>query len=157
VLDALVAHRVTTLGAPPTIWRMLILEDLRAWTPVLREIVGAGEPLNPEVIARVRDAWGITIRDGYGQTESTAMFGNAPGQRVKAGSMGRPLPGYRVALLDADGRLGEDGAIAIDLDPPPAGLMAAYLDTAMPVAEVDGRRFYRTSDVASRDADGYYW
>jgi acetyl-CoA synthetase len=157
VLDTLVAYRVTTLCAPPTVWRMLILEDLRAWTPALREIVGAGEPLNPEVIERVRDAWGLTIRDGYGQTESTAMFGNAPGQLVKPGSMGRPLPGFRVALLDPDGRLGDDGEIVIELDPPPAGLMSGYLDTTMPIAVVDGRRYYRTSDLASRDADGYYW
>ena len=157
VLDMLVAHRVTTLCAPPTVWRMLILEDLRAWRPTLREIVSAGEPLNPEVIERVREAWGITIRDGYGQTESTAMFGNAPGQMVKLGSMGKPLPGYRVALLDPDGNLGEDGEIGVELDPAPVGLMAGYLDTPMPVAEAGGHRYYRTSDVASRDADGYYW
>lgn len=157
VLDTLVAHGVTTLCAPPTVWRMLILEDLRAWPCAVREMVGAGEPLNPEVIERVRDAWGITIRDGYGQTETTAMFGNSPGQDVKLGSMGRPLPGYRVALLDPDGRLGDDGEIVVELDPPPVGLMAGYLDTPMPVAEVGGRRYYRTSDVASRDGDGYYW
>src|SRR5262249_5445723 len=132
VLDALVAHRVTTLCAPPTVWRMLILEDLGAWRPALREIVGAGEPLNPEVIERVRGAWGITIRDGYGQTETTAMFGNSPHQEVRLGSMGRPLPGYRVALLDPDGGLGDDGEIAIELDPPPVGLMAGYLHAAMP-------------------------
>jgi acetyl-CoA synthetase len=157
VLDALVAHRVTTLCAPPTVWRMLILEDLGAWRSALREVVGAGEPLNPEVIERVREAWGLTIRDGYGQTETTAMFGNSPGQEVRPGSMGRPLPGYRVALLDPDGRLGDDGEIVVELDPAPVGLMAGYLDTPMPVAEVAGRRYYRTSDVASRDADGYYW
>ena len=116
ILDALVAHRVTTLCAPPTVWRMLILEDLRAWRTSLREIVGAGEPLNPEVIERVRDAWGITIRDGYGQTETTAMFGNSPRQEVKPGSMGRPLPGYRVALLDPDGRPSDDGEIVVELD-----------------------------------------
>ena len=157
VLDALVAHRVTTLCAPPTVWRMLILEDLRAWDTSLREIVGAGEPLNPEVIERVRDAWGITIRDGYGQTETTAMFGNSPGQAVKLGSMGRPLPGYRVALLDPDGRPSDEGEIVVELGPAPAGLMAGYLDTPMPVVEAGGRRYYRTFDMASRDGDGYYW
>jgi acetyl-CoA synthetase len=157
VLDTLVAHRVTTLCAPPTVWRMLILENLRDWRPALREIVGAGEPLNPEVIERVRDAWGITIRDGYGQTETTAMFGNSPRQHVKLGSMGRPLPGYRVALLDPDGKLADDGEIVVELDPPPVGLMAGYLDNPMPMAQADGRRYYRTSDVASRDGDGYYW
>ena len=157
ILDALVAHRVTTLCAPPTVWRMLILEDLRAWRTSLREIVGAGEPLNPEVIERVRDAWGITIRDGYGQTETTAMFGNSPRQEVKPGSMGRPLPGYRVALLDPDGRPSDDGEVVVELDPSPAGLMAGYLDTPMPVVEAGGRRYYRSFDLASRDGDGYYW
>jgi acetyl-CoA synthetase len=157
ILDTLVAHRVTTLCAPPTVWRMLVLEDLRAWRPALREIVGAGEPLNPEVIERVRDAWGITIRDGYGQTETTAIFGNSPRQEVKPGSMGRALPGYRVALLDPDGRLSDDGEIVVELDPPPVGLMAGYLDTPMPVTEAGGHRYYRTSDVAARDGDGYYW
>ena len=157
VLDALVTHRVTTLCAPPTVWRMLILEDLRAWRTSLREIVGAGEPLNPEVIDRVRAAWGITIRDGYGQTETTAMFGNSPRQEVKPGSMGRPLPGYAVALLDPDGTPSDDGEIVVELAPAPAGLMAGYLDTPMPVVEAGGRRYYRTFDMASRDRDGYYW
>jgi acetyl-CoA synthetase len=157
VLDTLVAQRVTTLCAPPTVWRMLILEDLRAWRTSLREIVGAGEPLNPEVIERVKDAWDITIRDGYGQTETTAMFGNSPGQVVKPGSMGRPLPGYAVALLDPGGRLSNDGEIVVELAPAPAGLMAGYLDTPMPVLEAGGRPYYRTFDVASRDGDGYYW
>src|SRR5216683_5261391 len=157
ILDAIETHKVTTLCAPPTVWRMLILEDLGACHPVLREIVGAGEPLNPEVIERVRDAWGITVRDGYGQTETTAQFGNSPGQTVKLGSMGRPLPGYRVALLDPDGNSGDDGEIVLELDPPPMGLMTGYLDTPMPVSEVKGKRYYRTSDVAARDSDGYYW
>jgi len=159
VLGALTTYGVTTLCAPPTVWRMLILEDLRAFKPPkLREIVGAGEPLNPEVIERVREAWNITIRDGYGQTETTAQFGNSPAQTVKVGSMGRPLPGYHVALLDADGHPADDGEIVLSLDPPPVGLMAGYVDSEMPVSvSPDGRRWYRTSDVASRDADGWYW
>lgn len=157
VLDAIQNHGVTTLCAPPTVWRMLILEDLRRWRHSLREIVSAGEPLNPEIIERVREAWGITVRDGYGQTETTAQFGNSPGQTVKLGSMGRPLPGYELALIDADGRKGSDGEIVVALDPPPMALMAGYLDSRMPVTEVAGKKYYRTSDVASRDADGYYW
>jgi acetyl-CoA synthetase len=157
ILGALERYGVTTLCAPPTVWRMLILEDLRAYRPALREIVGAGEPLNPEVIERVREAWNITIRDGYGQTETTAQFGNSPGQLVKLGSMGRPLPGYEVALLDADGYPSDDGEIVLSLDPPPLALMKGYVDGAMPVAEADGKRWYRTSDVAARDADGWYW
>ena len=157
VLDALTRYGVTTLCAPPTVWRMLILEDLKRYRTSLRELVSAGEPLNPECIERVQEAWGITIRDGYGQTETTAQFGNSPGQPVKAGSMGRPLPGYRVALLDPDGKPGSDGEIVLELDPPPLALMQGYLDSPMPVVESNGKRYYRTSDVASRDADGYYW
>jgi acetyl-CoA synthetase len=157
ILGALQSYGVTTLCAPPTVWRMLILEDLRAWRHSLREIVSAGEPLNPEIIERVKEAWGITVRDGYGQTETTAMFGNSPGQPVKLGSMGRSLPGYRVALIDADGQAASDGEIVVSLDPPPLALMAGYLDGKMPVAEVGGKKYYRTSDVAARDDDGYYW
>ena len=157
VLSTIAQHHVTTLCAPPTVWRMLILEELRQYKTLLREAVGAGEPLNPEVIERVREAWGITIRDGYGQTETTAQFGNSPNQPLKVGSMGRPLPGYNVALLDADSEPAADGEIALSLDPPPLGLMAGYVDSAMPVAESNGRRWYRTSDIASRDADGWYW
>src|SRR5262249_9084429 len=127
-LAVLNEHRVSSLCAPPTVWRMLILADLGARPPALRELVGAGEPLNPEVIDRVRAAWGITLRDGYGQTETTAQIGNSPGQAVREGSMGRPLPGYRVALLDGEGREGAEGEIALALAPRPRGLMAGYAD-----------------------------
>ncbi len=157
ILSALATYGVTTLCAPPTVWRMLILANLRECRQSLREIVSAGEPLNPEIIQRVRDAWGITIRDGYGQTETTAQFGNSPGQKVKLGSMGRPLPGYRVELIDVDGQRSSDGEIVLDLDPPPLALMPGYLDGTMPVVEAGGKKYYRTSDVASRDEDGYYW
>jgi acetyl-CoA synthetase len=157
VLNALVRYGVTTLCAPPTVWRMLILEDLTAYPVKLRELVSAGEPLNPEVIEQVAKAWGITIRDGYGQTETTAQLGNTPGQPVKPGSVGRPLPGYQVALLDADGAEGADGEIALRLHPRPLGLMAAYADSAERSAAVLGGDYYRTSDTATRDADGYYW
>ena len=102
-LDVLARCGVTTLCAPPTVWRVLILEDLTAYPVKLRELVSAGEPLNPEVIDQVRAAWNLTIRDGYGQTETTCQIGNPPGQPVKIGSMGRPLPGYRIALTDPDG------------------------------------------------------
>ena len=157
VLAALVRYGVTTLCAPPTVWRMLILEDLAAYPVNVRELVSAGEPLNPEVIERVAAIWGITIRDGYGQTETTAQLGNTPGQTVKPGSVGRPLPGYQVALLDPDGQESDDGEIALQLHPRPVGLMAAYADSAERSAAVLGGAYYRTSDTASRDADGYYW
>src|SRR6202021_1651449 len=155
LLDQLVRCQVTTFCAPPTVWRMLIQEDLRRWPGHLREGVGAGEPLNPEVIERVKDAWGLTIRDGFGQTETTAQVGNPPGQRLKPGSMGRPLPGYTVSLVAADGSVGDEGEICLDLRQRPVGLMQAYLDEAEKTAEVMRDGYYHTGDVASRDADGY--
>ena len=116
-LDTIVRCGVTTLCAPPTVWRMLVGEDLGAWPVALREVVGAGEPLNPEVIERVRRAWGLTIRDGYGQTETTAQVGNPPGQPVKPGSMGRPLPGYRIVLLNEAGVEADEGEIVLPARP----------------------------------------
>ena len=156
-LAALVRHGVTTLCAPPTVWRMLILEDLKSYPVKLRELVSAGEPLNPEVIARVREAWGLTVRDGYGQTETTCQIGNPPGEEVKVGGMGKPLPGYRIDLLDAEGEACDEGEIAIRLDPRPLPLMAGYLDNPEASASLLGGSHYRTSDVATRDAGGTFW
>jgi acetyl-CoA synthetase len=155
LLDQLVRCRVTTFCAPPTVWRMLIQEDLRRWPVVLREVVGAGEPLNPEVIDRVKAAWGLTVRDGFGQTETTAQIGNPPGERLKPGSMGRPLPGYAIALVAADGSVADEGEICLDLKERPIGLMQAYLDDADKTAEAMRDGYYHTGDVASRDTDGY--
>jgi acetyl-CoA synthetase len=146
---------VTSLCAPPTVWRLLVQEDLRAWRPALRNLVGAGEPLNPEVIETVRSAWGLTIRDGYGQTETTAQVGNAPGQHVKPGSMGRALPGYRVALLDAAGREADEGELCLALQPGPLGLMPEYQDDPERTDAAMASGYYRTGDVARRDGDGY--
>jgi acetyl-CoA synthetase len=154
LLDVIVRCGVTTFCAPPTVWRMLIQEDLAAWKTGLKELIGAGEPLNPEVIAQVRAAWGLTIRDGYGQTETTAQIGNTPGQPVKPGSMGRPLPGYRVRLLDHEGREQEEGEASLALDPPPLGLMRGYQADDGTILPLSGEA-YRTGDVAMRDADGY--
>jgi acetyl-CoA synthetase len=100
LLDVLGQAGVTTFCAPPTVWRMLVQQDLTKWQLPLRELVGAGEPLNPEVIEQVQRAWSLTVRDGFGQTETTCQIGNPPGEPVKPGSMGRPLPGYRVLLAD---------------------------------------------------------
>jgi acetyl-CoA synthetase len=155
LLAQLVRCRVTTFCAPPTVWRMLIQHDLRAHRAHLRELASAGEPLNPEVIERVRDAWGITIRDGFGQTETTALVGNPPGQAVKPGSMGRPLPGSPVVLIDTEGRLAEEGEICIDLGHRPLGLMQAYLDDPERTASATQDGYYHTGDVAARDAEGY--
>jgi len=147
---------VNTFCAPPTVWRMLVQADLGARPPALREVVSAGEPLNPEIIAQVHTAWNLTIRDGYGQTETTAQIGNSPGQPVKPGSMGRQLPGYKVTLVDpVTGEPGEEGEICLDLAERPIGLMVGYRDDDELNAEVmrDGR--YHTGDVAWRDAEGY--
>ena len=154
LLDIIARAGVTTFCAPPTVWRMLIQEDLTAWTMRLKELVGAGEPLNPEVIERVRAAWGLTIRDGYGQTETTAQVGNPPGEPVKPGSMGRPLPGYRVALLDVDGKPQTEAELCLALEPRPLGLMQGYQGDDGGIRPIEGRA-YRTGDVASVDDDGY--
>lgn len=156
-LDALVRCGVTTLCAPPTAWRALILEDLTKYPVKLRELVSAGEPLNPEVIERVKAAWGHLIREGYGQTESTAMLGNPPGQEVRYGSMGRPLPGYALDLLDIDGKPVTEGEVSVKLDPRPAGVMAGYAGDAEKTKKALGGSHYGTGDVASRDADGFFW
>lgn len=148
---------VTTFCAPPTVWRMLIQSDLTKLRRPPREAVAAGEPLNPEVIERVRDAWGITIRDGFGQTETTLQVGNFPGAEVKPGSMGRPAPGYEIVLLDAvTGKESPvEGELCVDLRSAPAGVMTGYRDDPERTAEAMADGLYRTGDIASRDADGY--
>ncbi|MGH7031878.1 MAG: AMP-binding protein [Stellaceae bacterium] len=154
LLDAIQRCGVTTFCAPPTVWRMLIQEDLTAWKVGLREALGAGEPLNPEVLERVKAAWGITVRDGYGQTETTLQVGNFPGQKVKPGSMGLPAPGYRVRLLDVDGAEQAEAEVCLALDPPPLGLMQGYQGDDGALLPLAGAA-YRTGDVAMRDAEGY--
>ncbi|MDX1654780.1 MAG: AMP-binding protein, partial [Candidatus Competibacteraceae bacterium] len=156
MLETIVRCGVTTLCAPPTVWRMLVQADLGAYRTQLRELIGAGEPLNPEIIERVRRAWGLTIRDGYGQTETTAQIGNPPGQPLKLGSMGRPLPGYQVVLLDAEGYEAGEGEIALKLgEDRPTGLMAGYHGDAQRTARVMDGSYYRAGDVAARDEEGY--
>ncbi|WP_037858749.1 AMP-binding protein [Streptomyces sp. NRRL S-340] len=148
---------VTTFCAPPTVWRMLIQADLSLLGTPPREAVAAGEPLNPEVIEQVRRAWGVTVRDGFGQTETAVQVSNSPGQPLKTGSMGRPSPGFRVELLDpVSGAPGADeGEVALDLSARPVGLMAGYHGDADRTAEAMAGGYYRTGDVASRDEDGY--
>jgi acetyl-CoA synthetase len=156
LLDVIATRGITTFCAPPTVWRMLIQADLSSVQTQLREVVGAGEPLNPEIIERVKQAWGLTLRDGYGQTETTAQIGNTPGQPLKPGSMGRPLPGYEVVLVDpATGEPGDEGEICLDLSQRPLGLMVGYRDDDERTSEAMSGGYYHTGDVASRDADGY--
>ncbi|PSM43007.1 AMP-dependent synthetase [Streptomyces dioscori] len=148
---------VTTFCAPPTVWRMLIQADLGRLRTPPREVVAAGEPLNPEVIEQVRRAWGVTIRDGFGQTETAVQVSNSPGQPLKTGSMGRPSPGFRVELLDpVTGVPGAaEGEIALDLSVRPVGVMTGYHGDPDRTAEAMADGYYRTGDIGSRDADGY--
>ncbi|WP_376777697.1 AMP-binding protein [Kibdelosporangium persicum] len=147
---------VTSFCAPPTVWRMLIQADLSQLSTPPSKVVGAGEPLNPEVIEQVRKAWGVTIRDGFGQTETSVQVANTPGQPVKPGSMGRPLPGFTVALVDpATGEEGDEGEICLSLADRPVGLMTGYADDEERTAEVMRDGYYHTGDVGARDADGY--
>ncbi|MFD8815688.1 AMP-binding protein [Streptomyces sp. NPDC059627] len=150
-------HGVTSFCAPPTVWRMLIQADLSQLATPPREVVAAGEPLNPEVIEQVRRAWHVTIRDGFGQTETAVQVSNSPGQPLKTGSMGRPSPGYRVELLDpVSGAPGvAEGEIALDLSVLPVGLMTGYHGDADRTAEAMAGGYYRTGDIGSRDEDGY--
>ena len=147
---------VNTFCAPPTVWRMLIQSELGPKPEGLREILGAGEPLNPDVIARVERAWGLTIRDGFGQTETTLQVGNTPGQPVKPGSMGRPMPGVPVVLVDPlTGELADEGEICLDLRRDPLNLMTGYLGDPRRNDTVMAGGYYHTGDVASRDEAGY--
>jgi len=146
---------VTTLCAPPTVWRLFIQERLSDFKVSLREVCGAGEPLNPEVIDQVREAWGLTIRDGYGQTETAAIVGNSPGQKIKVGSMGRPLPGYRIQITDPDGQVTKEGEVTLKLGADrPAGLMQGYQGEDGKLSGVDGE-LYRSGDVVFADDEGY--
>lgn len=148
---------VSSFCAPPTVWRMLIQADLGQLRTPPREVVAAGEPLNPEVIETVRREWGVTVRDGFGQTESAVQVSNSPGQLLKAGSMGRPSPGYQVVLLDpVTGEPGAaEGEISLDLSGDPVGLMTGYHGDPERTAEAMAGGFYRTGDIGARDADGY--
>ncbi|MEU4092473.1 AMP-binding protein [Streptomyces sp. NPDC026673] len=147
---------VTSFCAPPTVWRMLIQADLGVLRTPPREVVAAGEPLNPEVIEHVRRAWGLTIRDGFGQTETAVQVSNSPGQPLKPGSMGRPSPGYAVELVDPlTGKPGDEGEICLDLSARPVGLMTGYEGDPERTAEAMAGGWYRTGDIGSRDDEGY--
>ncbi|TFE25305.1 AMP-dependent synthetase [Frankia sp. B2] len=148
---------VTTMCAPPTVWRMLIKVDLSGGPGALREVLSAGEPLNPEVIDQVRAHWGLTLRDGFGQTETTAQVGNSPGAAVKPGSMGRPLPGVPTVLVDpvSGQHSSTEGELCLDLAAHPLALMTSYRGDPERNAEVLAGGYYHTGDVASLDEDGY--
>ncbi|MFZ5608038.1 MAG: AMP-binding protein [Pseudomonadota bacterium] len=161
-LQLLARYPITTLCAAPTVYRMLVLEDLSAYGfPRLRHCVGAGEPLNPEVIAKWRRATGLAIRDGYGQTETVLLCGNFPTLAVKPGSMGKPAPGIELAVIDEKGEplaANQEGDIAVKARPvPPAGLFLGYKDDAERTAACFRGDWYLTGDRALVDGDGYFW
>ena len=156
LLEQIRRAEVTTFCAPPTVWRMLIQADISGGKGALREAIGAGEPLNPEVISHVQKLWGLNIRDGFGQTETTALVANTPGSELKFGSMGRPLPGVPVVIVDpVTGELADEGEICLDLTVKPFNLMTGYLDDAERNKQVMAGGYYHTGDVASRDENGY--
>ncbi|MEN3344991.1 MAG: acetyl-CoA synthetase [Arthrobacter sp.] len=155
LMEQMDRESVTSFCAPPTVWRMLIQADLTLLKNPPRKVVSAGEPLNAEVIDQVYRAWGQRIRDGFGQTESTVQIANTPGQPIKIGAMGKPLPGYDVVLVDpATGEEGDDGELCLRLDPRPAGLMKAYYGDPEKTADAFRGGYYHTGDMASRDERG---
>ena len=155
LMEQMDRESVTSFCAPPTVWRMLIQADLTLLKNPPTKVVSAGEPLNAEVIDQVHRAWGQTIRDGFGQTESTVQIANTPGQPIKIGAMGRPLPGYDVVLVDpATGEESDDGELCLRLDPRPVGLMKAYYGDPEKTAEAFRDGYYHTGDMASRDERG---
>jgi acetyl-CoA synthetase len=132
-----------------------VTQQLAEYKTKLREVVSAGEPLNPEIINHVQAVWGLTIREGYGQTETTAVAGTSPAQLVKPASLGTPLPGFKPVLLDADDHETNEGELCLMLDPRPLGLMPGYQKDDGTVSPIEGM-VYRTGDVMSCDADGYF-
>ncbi len=161
-LELLARYPITTFCAPPTVYRTLVLEDLgRYQFPALRWCVGAGEPLNPEVIDTWREATGLTIRDGYGQTETVLLVGNFPPLPVKPGSMGKPSPGFDVRVIDDAGQEvppGQEGDIAVRVQPErPIGLFQEYWRNPEATANAMRGDWYVTGDRAVQDADGYLW
>ncbi len=162
-LRLLAQYGITTFCAPPTAYRMMVLEDLQRYDlSKLRHCVGAGEPLNPEVIAAWQAGTGHIIYDGYGQTETTILVANYPCLEVKPGSMGKPLPGFDVAIIDAKrGTIlppGQEGDIAIRVKPQrPVGLFQEYWRNPEETSGAFRGDWYITGDRGLQDADGYLW
>jgi acetyl-CoA synthetase len=161
VLSVIESYGVKTLCAPPTVWRFLLLENLKAYDFSIRELVSAGEPLNPEINQKVHEGTGLTIREGFGQSETTVTVGFFPGMEVKLGSMGVEAPGFQIAILDDNHNpvaAERDGILAIRVKPRrPVGVMEGYVDPREKNREVFVGDWYLTGDLASRDAAGYFW
>jgi acyl-coenzyme A synthetase/AMP-(fatty) acid ligase len=161
-LELLERYPISTFCAPPTAYRLLVLEDLSRYRlSALRHCTGAGEPLNPEVIEAWQRGTGQTIRDGYGQTETVILVANFPPLPVKAGSMGKPSPGFTVSIVDDDGRevpAGTEGDIAVKLTPArPVGIFSEYWRNPEATGNCIRGEWYITGDRAIKDEDGYFW
>ncbi|MEU7702913.1 AMP-binding protein [Streptomyces sp. NPDC039028] len=152
----LAGHGVTSFCAPPSAWRSLLPHlDAGAEAPRLREATAAGEPLTAETVERIEAAWGVRVRDGYGQTEATALIGRAPGAEEPLAPLGHPLPGYRIVLRDPDtGERGDAGEVCVDLTDRPPGLMRGYAGQPARTADAFADGLYRTGDRGERCADG---
>ena len=155
-------YGVTCFCAPPTAYRMLVLEDLAKYDlGSLRHCTGAGEPLNPEVMKIWEDGTGLTIYDGYGQTETVLLVGNFRCLPVRPGSMGKPSPGFTVAIVDEDGEelpYGQEGQIAVKVKPErPVGLLREYWKYPEGMEASFFGDWYLTGDKAYKDEDGYFW
>ena len=161
LLPCIERYGITSFCAPPTIYRMLIIADLKKFSfNALRSCTSAGEPLNPEVIKIWKESTGIDIREGYGQSESCCCIAMYPGMEVRRGSMGKPMPGWEITLMDDEGKpcpQGEVGRIAISTNPRPVGLFKEYLNSPEENAAMFVDGWYYTGDKAYIDADGYYW
>ncbi len=161
VLPLLERYEITTFCAPPTIYRMLILADLGKFDlSSLRHCTSAGEPLNPEVIRVWKEGTGLTICEGYGQTETACCVAMFPCLEHRSGSMGKPSPGWIVELHDDEGKpvdTGDEGRLAIRCEPRPPGLVIEYLDSEEDTKKSFVNGWYYTGDKAYRDADGYFW
>ena len=161
LLPLIEKYGITTFCAPPTIYRMLIMADLRKYDfSELRHCVSAGEMMNPEVIKAWKEATGLEIYEGYGQTELVLCIGTFPCMQPKYGSMGRPSPGWQIELHDEAGKqvkVGEEGSIAIKLDPKPVGMFLKYNNNAEANDNAFRNGFYYTGDRATMDHDGYFW
>lgn len=160
MLRVLEEFSVTSLCAPPTVWRMLIHADMGQVANPPTNALSAGEPLNLSTLESVRDTWGVTIRDGYGQTETTLQIATTPGLDVPAGALGKPLPGFAVELVDevSDEVISGPGTgqVALRLDPKPVGLTPGYYRDEERNMQAFGSDLYLTGDLMSRDAHGIY-
>ncbi|MFV8256480.1 AMP-binding protein [Bdellovibrio bacteriovorus] len=147
ILDVLDEYPITTFCAPPTVWRMLCQEDLKSYDVHLREALSTGEPLTADLISKVHHAWGLFIRDGYGQTESATLIGVPPAEKESFGTSGKAMPGFKIALLNDKGEEADSGEICVDISESPWGLMSG-LDSS--------QKYYHTGDSAYLDNMGNF-